>query len=248
MPIAAVIVFALLPAVVRVTVLGSADNGTFADVTSARDLLIAQLVALAVVVLVITLIRWWRPVLQEPRRDRHWVWGIPAVMVVASLAVTDWSRLATMGAGFTAVLLAGALTIGASEELMFRGVVLTFLRDRYREQTAAIATALLFGVAHLVSGPLNAVVSAMVGYLLYHSRRVSGGLVVPIVLHTLYDISIFSTQTTANPDSAPAAGLVQAMVTLVLLVVLVLARKRVMQPGSPGAGDEPAPVSALPSG
>ena len=99
-PIAAVIVFALLPAVVRVTVLGSADNGTFADVTSARDLLIAQLVALAVVVLVITLIRWWRPVLQEPRRDRHWVWGIPAVMVVASLAVTDWSRLATMGAGF----------------------------------------------------------------------------------------------------------------------------------------------------
>ena len=86
---------------------------------------------------------------------------------------------------------------------MFRGVVLTFLRDRYREQTAAIATALLFGVAHLVSGPLNAVVSAMVGYLLYHSRRVSGGLVVPIVLHTLYDFSIFSTQTTANPDSAP---------------------------------------------
>lgn len=239
-PVVTIVVFAVLPAIVRVAALGSSGDDTFPDVKSARDLLLSQLVALALVVLVISLSRWWPPVLHEPRRDRRWVWCIPVVMVVTSLAVTDWSRLAQMGVGFLVVLLAGAVAIGASEELLFRGVVLTFLRDRYREEIAAIATAVVFGLVHLVSGPLNAVFSAVFGYLLYHSRRVSGGLVVPIVMHTLYDFSVFSTVSTANPADAAPAGFVQAMVSLVLLVVLVVARKRVAEPGpSAGAGSGP---------
>lgn len=91
------------------------------------------------------MLRWWPVVVRESLRTRRWVLVVPIALLVTCVATIDYGRLATTGVALAVTLMLGALLIGASEELLFRGVVLTLLRDRYRERVAAAVTALLSG-------------------------------------------------------------------------------------------------------
>jgi hypothetical protein len=54
--------------------------------------------------------------------------------------------------------------------------------------------------------------------------------VVAIVVHGLYDFSVFSSVTTTNPDDAGNASPALFLLSLVLLVVMIIGHKRAEVP------------------
>ena len=219
--IAVLVAFVLLPALLDAFIPGTEPSDEFPDQGSVTTLIAEQVVALLVAVVAVSMLRWWPVMLRESLRTRRWVWAIPVVSLAVSLVRVDYTRLASAGAGIALSLLVAALLIGASEELMFRGIVLRFMRDRYRETTAAIVTTLVFGLSHFPAGPLNIVAAAFTGYLLYYTRRVSGGLLLPIVVHAMYDFAVFSQTTTSNPSTDGTTGMIQFLVDLALVVAMI---------------------------
>jgi hypothetical protein len=232
--IALLVAFTMVPAFIDVLVVHGSGEYVFPDQASANDLVIVKGIGVVIVVLAISALRWWPVVLRERLRTQRWVWIVPIALLVASVATIDYGRLATAGIALGIALLLGTLFIGVSEELLFRGVVLTFLRDRYREWIAATVTALLFGAIHFLAGPVQIVASAIFGYLLYYVRRVSGGIVMPILVHTAWDFAVFSAFTTADPAVDPDTSLILFLLSVVLLIA-VLVGHRAAEPRTPQA-------------
>lgn len=228
--------FALVPAFVDVLVLHKNSGFEAPDLASAVILLPGPAISFAIVGLVTTLYGWWPEVLRESRPVRGWLWVIPAAFIVAAVLLTDYARLVAAGPALTATLLLATLLVAAGEELAFRGVVLTFLRDRSREWVAAVVTAVLFGAFHLTSGVVHAGMSVLFGYLLYVMRRVSGGLVVPILVHAAWDFSVFSALTTPQPATDSSAGFVLTLVSVAALLVIAIGF-RAVEPRQPEPTD-----------
>ncbi|TRW90280.1 CPBP family intramembrane glutamic endopeptidase [Candidatus Methylobacter oryzae] len=89
-------------------------------------------------------------------------------------------------------LLILASIAGLSEELLFRGVIQPWLESSWGLTAGLIASNVIFGLAHAVT-PLYAVLAALTGIYLglamdYGSDR---NLLVPIVIHSLYDFLAF---------------------------------------------------------
>jgi membrane protease YdiL (CAAX protease family) len=116
------------------------------------------------------------------------------VPVVLRLLGIDW------GAHTTAVvvmMLATGLLIGFVEELTYRGIGVKMLRDGgHGEWVVAAVSSLLFGLSHLsnllggqsitVVGP-TVLYTVAFGVLMYLTMRVTGFLLVAMVLHGLTD-------------------------------------------------------------
>lgn len=237
--------FALVPAFFSVLVVHGDEIDSYPDVESVVRALIADtLVMLAIACLAIWRLGWWRLVLRERRRTRSWVWVVPITLAATSLATVDYPRLHDAGLNVTSTLLLATLLIATAEELMFRGVVLQALRDRHREGLAALLTALLFGAFHLTAGPLAGISSAIGGYLYYASRRVSGGLVVPILAHALWDFSIYSHLASSDAAESTSGPVVLLLVAAALLLVLVAGRRAVDVPVGVATTPEPSPAQA----
>ncbi|MCL8024863.1 CPBP family intramembrane glutamic endopeptidase [Nocardioides bruguierae] len=180
-----------------------ADYGKF-DTTESitRGLWVTVGLGSAIVLVALGVLRWWRPAFVEPVSLRlpRWVWVFPAVLLLAVVAGAAYSRLADQGLWFTLALLVGALLVGVSEEGMFRGIgVVTFREAGCSEGMVALWTSVVFGLAHatnLFSEGLGALpqvlVTAAAGYFFYVARRVSGGLLVPILVHGLWDFGAVS--------------------------------------------------------
>jgi uncharacterized protein len=225
--------FALIPAIVDVTVLKKPFDDAFPDQTSVNNLVVTETIGLVIAITAVTALRWWPTVLKESLRTRRWVWVVPIALLALSLAMIDYQRLAIAGIGLAITLLLATVLLAASEELVFRGMVLAFMRERYREVVAAIATAALFGAMHVAAGPLHVLSSSIFGYLLYYMRRVSGGLAIPILVHATWDYAIFSTHTTADPSTDSATGLTLFLTALALLLA-VAALHRFAEPRPQG--------------
>jgi hypothetical protein len=227
-------VLALVPAFVSVIGFGS-DGGPrlLPDPASLRPLLTSQAIAVAIIVGTITWLRWWPAVVHETNRTRRWIWLVPVSLLSVALVLADWGRVRQAGPALTVAVLVGAMLIAVSEELAYRGVLLTFLRDRTTEARAAWLSSLVFGGAHLVVGPAQAVLSAAFGYLLYLTRRVSGGIVLPMVVHAAWDAAVFTSFTTQDPAVGSDAAVALSLITLVLIVVVIAARHRIDAPHPP---------------
>lgn len=228
------VAFTMVPAFIDVLVLSGEGEYVFPDQESVTDLAVVKGIGVVIVVLAITTLRWWPTVLREDQRTRRWVWIVPVALLGASLATIDYGRLTTAGMALGLTLLLGTLFIGVSEELLFRGVVLTFLRDRSREWIAALATSVLFGAIHFLAGPVQMLSSAIFGYLLYYVRRVSGGIWLPIMVHSAWDFAVFTGFTTADPVVDPDTSLILFMLSVVLLGVLLVGH-RAAEPRTPAA-------------
>jgi uncharacterized protein len=128
------------------------------------------------------------------------VWTVPIAFVAASFVAINYGGLSSRGAGLVVLLLLVALCVGVAEEGMFRGIgVITFRSSGYTEARVALWSSVVFGLVHLVNalgsgaGAIGqAVAVSFAGYFFYLTRRVSGGLLVPIVVHALFDFSLLS--------------------------------------------------------
>lgn len=84
----------------------------------------------------------------------------------------------------------GGLVAPAAEEIFFRGVVYGFLR-RWGVVPALILSTLFFALPHLLGPalPLNQVIGGIIFALAY---ELTGSLMVPITIHALGNLAIFS--------------------------------------------------------
>ena len=230
------------------------------DSPNTKTVLLAELLpecfVLAYVVSVITRLGWWRPVIRErpsvPRLPQ-WVWVIPFALLATALVVIDYGKLGRFGAVFWVALALYALLVGTAEELMFRGIgVEVFRRRGFPEPRVALWTSVIFGAAHasnllvsLITGadasPIQALITAVVGYFFYLSRRVSGTILVPIVVHATWDFALFS-QGAGHSPKAHSIVLVTVF-TLVVLAIATAVRKPVRAAHPPPQAVAPAESS-----
>lgn len=213
-----------------------ADNAATTDIV-VENLLLPLLLPLALLVILISVLRWWRPVLVDDRSVPRWMISFPILIMVASLAATDWDRLSDLGGSYFLALAAATLLVGINEELITRGVLLTGFRRLGSETSAWLWSTGLFAVMHganLFQGsPLAAVLpqimtTFVMGTVLYLSRRATGTLLVPIVVHATWDFSLLSHGTSKAavvPGAEALLQLLQAPLPMILFVIALVTHK-----------------------
>jgi uncharacterized protein len=230
----AIVYLAILQGLVRVLTPDLAVG--YARFTSVAEIVRALLMPFAVsvlfVVAVVTALGWWGPVLRDHRPVRRWVWVVPILMGVAVLGGINYRELVGKGAGFTLLLLLGALLVGCSEEGMYRGIgVTTFRVNGYSEGKVALWSSVLFGLSHATNffsvgriAFLQVLAAAVAGYLLYLIRRLGGGLMLPVMVHGLRDFGLFTSR--LGEDGAVYAGTGLFVLADLVIVVILLVRRR----------------------
>ena len=209
-----------------------------------RDLWVTVGVGSLIGLVVVGVLRWWRPVFVDDWRLPRWAWTFPAVMLVAIAAGIAYPNLAAKGLTYTLLLLIGCLFIGVSEELMFRGIGVTVFRQAgFGEGRVALWTCVLFGLAHAtnifsegVSALTQVLITAVAGDFFYVIRRVSGMLAVSMIVHGLWDFGLF-TNTLSSPPSLGVVAFILADVVLAIVAIAtvrkVFPRRRPPAPAAP---------------
>lgn len=198
---------------------------------------VAPLAAGAVVLEVAaSVLGWWRQALFDAKRGPAWLWIAPVVMIgiaVAFLTVNkDYSGVTLVRFGAVAL---GSIGVGFCEEMATRGILLTGLRARLTEPGVWFWSSLLFGLLHLPNwvfgaGPgaiLQTVIAFFGGTTFYLARRASGTLILPMLMHGLWDFASFIAPT----DPSVAVLLyVNALVSLVLVIILAIRERGIRLP------------------
>lgn len=155
----------------------------------------------------------WGPVLWEAERtQKQWLWLPVGVLVVGApvltVATQGWTPA---GAGYIAGVAGTVLLVGVCEELAFRGYLLVAARRALRSEFAAVAfTSVLFGFFHLPNALLGSPMpgellhvaqTAVLGLLFYALRRLSGTLLLPMLVHAAWDLVVLQ----ANWDAIAAS-------------------------------------------
>jgi membrane protease YdiL (CAAX protease family) len=118
---------------------------------------------------------------------------------------------------------------------MFRGIGVTaFRRHGFSEARVALWSSVVFGAVHLTNAlstggtaVAQAITVSFAGYFFYLTRRVSGGLVIPAVLHGLFDFSILSGTVI---DDRTYAGGIAAILAYPVVAIILFARRRRIEP------------------
>jgi len=224
--------------------------GTTTD-TIVKGIVVPVAIGSLVLIVVATLLGWWRPVLRElpegPARPPRWLLAVPILVFIATLLGIDYGNLGDMGAAMILWLAIGTLGVGFSEEITYRGLALVGFRGGYSEVKVWLFTSLLFGLLHgvnLILGQgavltVRQVIFAFVlGSIFYAIRRISGTIVVVMVLHALWDFGSFSHvagkatgATAVQTDITTAgAGLLQSLLVLVAVVLVIVGAKKILKP------------------
>ena len=198
------------------------DHGT-PTMIAAEDI-VPALFGLVVTVAAISVKRWWPWVLRDSVPTRPWVWVVPVIVAAGALVATDWARLGGAGAVLVLWLAFGVLTIAVTEELFFRGLVLTALRGSFSEPFAAGWTVVIFALAHslgsLAFSPAQLVATASGGVVYYLTKRVSASIWPAALVHALVDFSLFSITLGLGETEANRAPFVLLALVLAPLVAL----------------------------
>lgn len=198
-----------LAVVFAVWIVTDVDYDTIGDsIENVRNAVtFAMAAGLVYLVVVVSVLGWWKPALREPRRAHHgWMWSIPVLLVIGlvlNLAATQWGRIDDLGTElgpYVAWLLLGSLMVGFNEEMATRGQLIVAGRGTLHEGWVWFTTALCFGLLHVPNALFGQSVATtaqqvffafVIGTAYYVIRRISGALVVTMVLHGLWDFSTF---------------------------------------------------------
>jgi membrane protease YdiL (CAAX protease family) len=187
--------------------------------------IVPPLFGLVVTVTVVSRRHWWTPTLSDSVPTRPWVWVVPGLVVAGALITTDWARVGSARGSLLLWFVLGILTVAVSEELLFRGLVLTALRERFSEAVAAGWTIVLFAVIHSVGAlelsPLQLVSTASGGVVYYLTKRVSSSIWAAVVVHALVDFSLFSITLGVGETDDNRGPVVLLALVLACLVALV---------------------------
>lgn len=257
-PATALIVFVGYLAVIIVVNLITASDFDFGDVAATADntrdgVVLPVLAASIYLTVATTVLGWWRPAMRDSdavRKAPKWMWAIPVLaLLVCVINIARSDHRAEFTNAHWMWIVVGFLLVGYSEELMTRGLLVTGFRSRFGEMKVMYLTSLLFGVMHglnIVFGQsagttlLQMVGTIPMGIMLYMLRRTTGLLVVPMIIHGLWDISVVvfgGTESTLNElDTDAAQPATMAIVILLCLIAWVVHRKRLFHNDAQTAG------------
>lgn len=212
------------------------DYGVLPDANSVwRTITLPVTLSILFAAAVVSYLRWWRPVVRDDKPVQNWVKIVPAFLLLSILLTTDYSNLFDRSVGLVLLLLVSTLLVGVGEELMFRGLgVITFRGAGLSEGKVALWSSVVFGAVHMTNlfteGPsafLQAAVVSVTGYFFYLTRRSAGVIFVPMVLHGLYDFSVFSHAIGLTESNTNLQSLVPLLVNIILVVIVVVRRKHI---------------------
>ena len=195
--------------IVFLTLLQKLFGVTYPDLTkSSSNILYGVLIPVAIGSLVLTIIAlwsgWWEDLWMDEYQIKGHKWmHIFLIMVVIQIIVNFVAgNINSLDAQFIIYAFIGTAFVGYSEELLARGLLVRGARgSRYSEVKVFLIVMVVFGSLHgvnIINGQdimttLEQIVTAgLVGGVFYTVFRKSGFLVVPMVLHGLYDFSIFT--------------------------------------------------------
>ena len=183
----------------------------------------------AFLVIAISILGWWRMVLfDQSKSGPRWIWILPVVMAVIilnnflgipsgklSVELLLWSSLGAVGVGF-------------GEEMITRGSMIVGLRSRFSEGRVWLICTLLFSALHvpnvifgfpMSAMPIQVVLTFIMGSGFYVIRRMSGTLILPMILHGLWDSSLFLNVATGGVTSAIQFAIYPLAIACVIAVV-----------------------------
>lgn len=183
-------------------------------------------------VVALTWLGWWRQVLFDSTRlGPRWLVVLPvtvAVVIASNLLGLQADRL---GADLLLWSALGALGVGFGEEMITRGSLVVGLRSRFgegRQGRVWLISTLLFSAMHvpnvffglpLWAMPFQVLLTFIMGTALYLIRRHTGTLIVPMVLHGLWDSSLFLSVATGREPS-PLQFVVYPLTVLCAIAVV----------------------------
>lgn len=186
--------------------LGNALSALVPKDDVAGDFAVSHLIPLPVeVVLVLLFVRYsgWGPLLwrEAPtptlRPRRRWLIAFPVLAVLLPISQLDDVPWSDRTVGFVLLIAVGTLLVGFTEELVFRGVLLTAVRGRHGELLAFVTTSAVFALAHVPSDLINGIPVAAVGIqffalcgvgsVYYWVRRVTGTIWAAVLVHAFTD-------------------------------------------------------------
>lgn len=183
----------------------------------------------AFLVLAISWLGWWRQVLFDPSTSGpRWVWLLPLAVV----AIIGHNFLGIPAGKLSAELVLwstlGALGVGFGEEMITRGSLVVGLRSRFSEGQVWLISSLLFSALHVPNVlfglplevmPVQVLLTFIMGSGFYAMRRLSGTLLLPMLLHGLWDSSLFlKVATGAEPSLVQFAVYPLAIVCVIAVV------------------------------
>jgi len=199
-------------------------------------------------IVVTTALGWWKPAIHEPRTvGGGWMWLIPVLLLVgavANLASTKWGEIDDVGK-YALWLAIGTVFVGFSEELLTRGLAIVGGRGSMHEKWVWVFSGTIFGLLHVpnaffgqsVRETVQQVAFAFaVGLTYYVTRRISGTLIVTMVLHAIWDYSVFIQAHSVDklkdkPVSVGGFVLYLAVILGIFALVKILKTGDVVEPG-----------------
>lgn len=195
---------------------------------------------------------WWHALFHDDEKLERprWRWLVPGFMmatILVTLVASPWHEFST---ALVLLILVGTMMVGFAEEIIFRGYVLLGARSRYSEVGAWFCSSAVFGLFHgvnvvfgqAIGTTIQQVIVAFVfGSGLYLIRRMTGLLVVGMVVHGLWDFSTFigagrGERTDAISNTVAATPFqFAAIIAIVVLLVVTFRHRRGADAAAPAA-------------
>jgi membrane protease YdiL (CAAX protease family) len=143
-----------------------------------------------------------------------------------SLASVEWSEVTGEASVW---LVIGSIGVGFNEEIRTRGLLIVGGRARFqREIHVVLLSCLFFGALHIPNALYGRSVGATIGQFVFASlvgvvyyvlRRLTGTLIVPMVLHGAWDGALFTNKFSGEdgPDASRAIFFFVIIVSFVAL-------------------------------
>lgn len=179
---------------------------------------------------------WWKDLWHDKYKIKghNWLHLFAIIMAIGIISNIAASNFGNASLQLISYIFIGTAMVGYCEEILFRGLVLRGARGSgLSELRVMLVVALSFGLFHSVNfflgqdlvATLQQVVFATInGAIFYMIFRKSGLLIVPMVLHGLWDFSVFMRGATLgdNPTLAPVT-MVIGVIGLYVPIILLLA-------------------------
>ena len=203
---------------------------------------------------VLTLFLWsvgWFKLLfaKQPISGHWWMWIAPMAVVLAIVLRFLGIDYGSFAPGVVVVTLIAGLFVGFAEEVLTRGIAVKMLRDAGKSEWVVMTlSSLIFALLHstniLAGFPLLTVLATIgfafgFGVCMYLTLRVTGNLIWPILIHGLYDPTLFLAEggidVGVSVESSPFLA-IASPANLVFLVIavagLIFVRGQVHKPVS----------------
>ncbi len=224
-------------------------GANYRDLVSAgvamKSLVLPLMLGAAFVTAAVSSLGWWRAALWErPRASPRWLLfllvSVMSGFIAAQSLATHWSALAP---AHLAELIGAGLLVGFNEELVTRGVLVIGVRGATSNEVWVwFWASVLFGAMHvpnalfgipLFAGLLQGVFAFVMGGAFYVLRRLSGTILLPMVLHAGWDFSAFSARASgAVVPLSPFFQFGSYLVALTAVIVVLRHDRRRLRPAA----------------